>query len=280
MTTFAHISDLHFGRELPPVVDGLLDSLAEARPDLVIISGDLTQRARAGQFRNAKRFLDRLPGPPLIIPGNHDLPLYNLFQRFDRPWGNWARFVSPNLEPVVRGENFIVAGVNTARRWASLFDQTRGRISAGQTVAAITHLQAAPDTHLRLLVAHHPFWLPAAQARRHLIGGRDKALAAFRQAGVDMILSGHVHVAYTQLLKGIIVCHAGTGTSNRYSGQANSFTIIRGDRRRLTIHVRTWNGRAFERCEGRAFVRNGDQWMIDQQSVQERTNEGSNRRGR
>jgi 3',5'-cyclic AMP phosphodiesterase CpdA len=264
MTTLVHISDLHFGREIPFVIEGLLESLADAHPDLVIISGDLTQRARAKQFRNAKRFLDRLPCPFLIVPGNHDLPLYNLFKRFSRPWGNWTRFVSPNLAPVVRGDDFIVAGVNTARRWATLFDQTRGRISASQTVSAITHLQAAPNHHLRILVAHHPFWLPLELAHRHLIGGRDKALITLGQAGVDMILSGHVHVAFSQLVEGIIAVHSGTSTSNRYHGQANSFNLIRGDRRRITIDVRIWSQRTFEPFERRIFVRNGDQWTIDQ----------------
>ena len=268
MTTFAHLSDLHFGREIPQVIEGLLQSLEEARPDLVIISGDLTQRARAKQFRNAKRFLDRLPCPYLIIPGNHDLPLYNLFKRFGRPWGNWTRFVSQNLAPVVRGDHFIIAGINTARRWATLFDQTRGRISTPQTASAINHLMTAPDSHLRILVAHHPFWLPLALARRHLIGGRDKALAALRQGKVDMILSGHVHVAFSQLVDGIIVVHAGTGTSNRYHGQANSFNLIRGDRRRITIDVRVWNESVFEMFEQRAFVRDGDQWAIDRQPVE------------
>jgi 3',5'-cyclic AMP phosphodiesterase CpdA len=267
MPTLAHISDLHFGREIPRVIEGLLASLDEACPDLVIISGDLTQRARAGQFRNAKRFLDRLSCPHLIVPGNHDLPLYNLFKRFSCPWGNWTHFVSQNLEPVVRGDDFIIAGVNTARRWATLFDQTRGRISAGQTASAITHLKTAPDTHLRILVAHHPFWLPAELARRHRVGGRDRALAALREAGVDMILSGHVHVAFSQRVEGIIVAHSGTSTSNRTSGQANSFNIIRGDRRRISIDVRLWNGRIFEPFANRIFVRNADQWMIDPPSV-------------
>jgi len=269
MPTFAHLSDLHFGREVPQVIDGLLESLKEARPDLVIVSGDLTQRARAGQFQKAKQFLDRLPCPTLIVPGNHDLPLYNLFKRFGRPWANWTHFVSRDLEPIIRGDDFVVAGVNTARRWATLFDQTRGRISAGQTISAINHLRAAPDDHLRILVAHHPFWLPVELARRHLVGGRDNALAALRRAGVDMILSGHVHVAFSQLLEGIAVVHAGTGTSNRYHGQANSFNIIRGDRHRITIDVRVWNKSAFETFKRRFFVCAGDQWRIDQSRTEE-----------
>ena len=260
MTTFAHISDLHFGRDVLPVIDGLIERMDNVRPDLVIISGDLTQRARANQFHAADRFLKRLSCPYLIVPGNHDLPLYNLFRRFGRPWKNWHRFVSRNMAPVVEGKGFIVVGVNTARRWAAPLDWTRGRIGAVQTRTIVNHLRTAPETDLRMLVAHHPFWLPANQARRHLIGGRDAALAILRRAGLDMILSGHVHVAYTQLLDGIIVSHAGTGTSNRYSGQANSFNVLRGDRRRLTIDVMLWDGHAFNAAESRTFVRGEDQW--------------------
>ena len=262
MTTFAHISDLHFGREVPAVIDGLIESLEQADPDLIIISGDLTQRARASQFRKGEWFLNRLPCPYLIVPGNHDLPLYNLFKRFHRPWGNWTHFVTNDLAPVVHGDDFIVAGVNTARRWATLFDQTRGRISASQTGSAINHLKAAPDTHLRILVAHHPFWLPEEQMRRHLIGGRDKALATLRQVNVDMILSGHVHVAFSQLVDGIIVVHAGTGISNRYHGQANSFNIIHGDRHRITIDVSVWDGKGFSQAEERTFIRDNNQWVV------------------
>lgn len=260
MTTLIHISDLHFGREVPAVVEGLLESITKAKPDHIIVSGDLTQRARAGQYKKGVQFLKRLPAPYLIIPGNHDLPLFNLVKRFRHPWGNWNAFVSREMAPVIRGDDFVAAGVNTARRWATLLDQTRGRISPAQTDSAVAHLQTAPDSHLRLLVAHHPFWLPENLQHRHLVGGRDRALAAFRKVGVDMILSGHLHVAFRQPFQGILIVHAGTGTSNRYHSQANSFNIIRGNRRRVTVNVKLWNGRIFEDGERNDFVRQDDRW--------------------
>lgn len=260
MTTLVHISDLHFGREVSPVIEGLLESIADADPDHIIISGDLTQRARADQYKKGVHFLNRLPAPYLIIPGNHDLPLFNLIKRFHRPWGNWNAFVTREMAPVLKGDDFIAAGVNTARRWATLLDQTRGRINTAQTNAAITQLQNAPDDHLRILVAHHPFWLPEGQERRHLVGGRDQALASLKQARVDMILGGHLHIAYQKLLNGILVVHAGSGVSSRTSHQANSFNIIRGDRQRVTVDVKMWNGSIFEDAEHHAFVRRNDGW--------------------
>lgn len=262
MTTLAHISDLHFGREVPAVIEGLLESISDATPDHIIISGDLTQRARAGQFKKGMHFLKRLPAPYLIIPGNHDLPLYNLVRRFHRPWENWNHFVSRDMTPVVLGRGFMAAGVNTARRWATLLDQTRGRINASQTTSAITRLQSAPDNHLRILVAHHPFWLPEGQQGRHLVSGRDKALTSLARAGVDLILGGHLHIAYHKLLNGMIVIHAGTGISNRNKHQANSFNIIRGNRRKITVDVKLWNGCAFENGERHAFVRQDSCWVI------------------
>ena len=115
-----------------------------------------------------------------VWPGPAQIHHPNSQQIQHRPWGNWTHFVSTDLAPVVHGDDFIVAGVNTARRWATLFDQNRGRISTSQIGCLINHLKTSPDTHLRILVAHHPFWLPAEQMRRHLIGGRDKALATLR----------------------------------------------------------------------------------------------------
>ncbi len=262
MTLLAHISDLHFGRERPEVLEGLLVSLTEKQPELIIVSGDLTQRARRREYLAAAAFLGRLPRPWLAVPGNHDLAAYNLLERFCFPWQKWRQLIAKELEPWVDGPGYVVAGVNTARTWASPLDWAQGRISPEQTLEVQRRLRNRLENQLRLLIAHHPFWLPESQRHRHLIGGRDAALKRLQAGGVDLILSGHVHLAYTHPLEGIIISHAGTSGSDRLlPGHPNSYNLIRGDRRTLEIDRLEWHGAGFVRQDTATFFRNMSGWV-------------------
>lgn len=261
MTTLAHLSDLHFGRENPRLIDGLMYCLEEIKPQLVIISGDLTQRARKREFLAARTFLENLSWPYLVIAGNHDIPAYDIAERFFRPWKRWHRYLGHTLEPIVRAEDYIAVGINTARRSGSLFDWSRGRVSHEQLDVIAKHFDEGGDEILRILVAHHPFWLPEEYRHRHIIGRRDKALKTMQDAGVDIILSGHVHSAYTHLLGGLIVSHAGTAISNRLTGNdPNSFKIIRGNHLQLTIENWTWNKNKFSTAKCLFFRRIQGEW--------------------
>src|ERR1700722_10258980 len=115
MRTIAHISDLHFGSEDPRLAEGLLADLAEVRPALVAVSGDLTQRARRGQFAAARAVLSRIPFPQLVVPGNHDIPFYDLGRRFLRPLNRFRRYITHDLNPTFADEEMLVVGINTAR---------------------------------------------------------------------------------------------------------------------------------------------------------------------
>ncbi|HEX4124110.1 MAG TPA: metallophosphoesterase, partial [Tepidisphaeraceae bacterium] len=115
MTTIAHISDVHFGRLDAPVAAGLRRELCQRRPSVVVVSGDLTQRARAGQFAEAVEFLRQLPTPQVIVAGNHDVPLYNLFRRFGSPLGRFRKLVEPAAYPEYRDDSVYILGLNTAR---------------------------------------------------------------------------------------------------------------------------------------------------------------------
>ncbi len=261
MTTFVHISDLHFGRIDSPLIAGLHHSLQNIQPNLVVISGDLTQRARTNEFLAARAFLDQLQYPFLVIPGNHDIPAYNLVGRFFKPWRKWHRYLGCPLEPIVDNGDFIALGINTVRRSSSFTDWSRGRINEAQSNIAAAVLEKQPVDKLRVLVIHHPFWLPDKYRRRHVIGNRDQALEVLRKAGVDLILSGHVHLAYTQVLEGLIVSHSGTTLSDRLmTDSQNSFKIVYGNRRGLTIETRQWNTMAFEPAGSRSFIRRQDNW--------------------
>ena len=258
----AHISDIHFGREEPAVIEGLLTSLQRLNPDLVVISGDLTQRATDEEYRKGADFLQRLAWPHIIIPGNHDLSATHLIERFTSPWDKWQQYIQPETEPVLHAKGYSLIGVNTARAAGWYFDWSRGQINQTQVKRVQDTLQVVPAQNLRIVIAHHPFWLPEQAEYRDVVSGRDKAIAGFKQANVDMILSGHIHMAYTHILQGIIVSHAGTTFSNRLlEGHPNSFNVIRGNRKQLTIEFMEWNGQQFQLVEQQTFTKTGVGWQ-------------------
>ena len=263
MPTIAHISDLHFGREVPEVMHGLMNALADIQPELVIISGDLTQRAKVEEFEAAKAFLQQLPYPYFIVPGNHDLSATDITERFFKPWDKWQQFVTPNLEPILQTDYAIVVGVNTARAAGFYFDWSRGQISAAQIEFVATTIKPIGEEKLRLVVAHHPFWLPQQAEYRDVIQNRDQAIEVFQESGVDIILSGHIHMAYTQILKGVIISHAGTTFSNRtLETHPNSFNIIKGNREQLVISFMEWEKDGFQLKENKLFKRINSHWQL------------------
>jgi 3',5'-cyclic AMP phosphodiesterase CpdA len=263
VTCIAHLSDLHFGRELPSIIDGLLKSLDTIQPELIIISGDLTQRATHREFRDARAFLDSLKQPYMIIPGNHDLSAYRLWERFIYPWRKWRNYISDDLQPVVKRKGFTATGVNTARRIGFYLDLSRGRISQHQVKRVCKVFKDTPEDSLNIVVAHHPFWLPESSLSRSLIGNRDHAIKSFSEAGVDLILGGHIHLAYVEPVKGIIVSHAGTSTSHRLiAHQPNSFNVIKGDRKQLVMEQMEWTGHQFECVNPERFKRTPHGWQL------------------
>jgi len=261
MTVIAHISDLHFGRESPDVATGLLTSLAEQNPQVVVISGDLTQRAKTREYVAAANFIRQINTNCLIVPGNHDLTAFNLFERFIRPWNKWKRIIDENLQPTLRTPEALLVGVNTARKWASLFDFSRGRISRQQINRVLQSFEGEAEHKLRILIAHHPFWLPDGQKNRGLIGHREAAVTAFTGGGIDLILSGHVHLPYWQIQQGMIISHAGTSSSDRLlPGCPNSYKLIRGNRSELTISLFVWDGDRFNLNQNVMFKRDSRGW--------------------
>jgi len=118
VTTLAHISDLHFGRIDPAAVEPLIDDLFQLKPDLIVISGDLTQRARQGQYQDARRLLERMPIPQIIVPGNHDVPLFSVLRRSFDPYGRFRQFITGDEYPEFENGDVHIVGINTACRLA------------------------------------------------------------------------------------------------------------------------------------------------------------------
>jgi 3',5'-cyclic AMP phosphodiesterase CpdA len=243
MRTLIHLSDLHFGRIDPAILAPLVKFVCEMKPDVVAVSGDLTQRARTAEFTAAKEFLAAIPFPQIVVPGNHDVPLHNIFARFARPLDSYRRSITSDLQPVFSDSEIVVTGVNTARAltWKD------GRISRGQLEKLRATLQTVPPDRTKIVVTHHPFDLPAGASGR-VVGRSRLAMKTIAECRVDLLLAGHFHIADTsQTAKrykmpgysGIIVS-AGTSTSTRGRGQPNSFNVIQIDRPNLRIERRAW----------------------------------------
>ena len=243
MRTVIHLSDLHFGRIDSAILPPLAKFIGDEKPDLVAISGDLTQRARTVEFVAAKEFLAAIPFPQIVVPGNHDVPLHNLVARFTRKLDRYRRYITSEVQPVFVDDEIVVAGVNTARAltWKD------GRINHRQLDELRATFEAVPADRTRIVVTHHPFDLPAGASGR-VVGRSRLAMKVLAECRVDLLLAGHFHIAdigqtakrYKMPGYSAIIVSSGTSTSARGRGQPNSFNLIRIDRPNLTIERRTW----------------------------------------
>ena len=228
MSVVLHISDTHFGTEQPRVVEALVALAAQQRPDVVVLSGDITQRARPAQFRAAKAFVDRLGAPVVAVPGNHDIALFDLWARFTRPYARYAKAFGAELEPVHAAPDLLVVGVNTTRAWR----HKHGEVSAAQIDRVASLLTAASAQQLRVVVVHQPAAVTRAEDHVNLLRGHQAALRAWSAAGADLVLGGHIHLPYTLAQQGLArrlwVVQAGTAVSSRIRLEApNSVNILR-----------------------------------------------------
>jgi 3',5'-cyclic AMP phosphodiesterase CpdA len=266
MRTVAHLSDLHFGRIDPAILEPLGEFIRGVKPDLVAISGDLTQRARTNEFLAAKEFLEAIPFPQIVVPGNHDVPLYNILSRFTRKLGRYTRYIRSDLQPCYADPEIVVLGVNTARAWT----WKDGRINRSQLEKLRAVLQAAPSRATKIVVTHHPFDLPAGAAGR-VVGRSRLAMKTLAECRVDLLLAGHFHIADTsQTAKrynmpgySAIIVSSGTSTSTRGRGQPNSFNIIRIEEPEIAIERRVWrrDSRAFDVLSVERFLRSESGWI-------------------
>lgn len=228
MSVLLHLSDTHFGTERAQVIEALLALAARERPDLVVLSGDITQRARPAQFRAARAFVERLGAPLLAIPGNHDIALFDLWARTVQPYARYARAFGADLEPVHASRDLLVVGVNTTRAWR----HKHGEVSPLQIDRVTALLRTARPRQLRVVVVHQPAAVCRPEDRRHLLRGHHAALRAWAAAGADLVLGGHIHLPYTLAPPGLArrlwVVQAGTAVSARTRpGFPNSVNIVR-----------------------------------------------------
>jgi len=253
MTLIAHLSDLHFGRNDPRVVGGLLTALERHRPDLVVVSGDLTQRARAAQFAQARDFLARLPAPVLVVPGNHDLhPLYRPLGRLIGPRDKFRRHL-PGHEPlpVWRSPDLVAVGLDSTRplRWKS------GVLTDAHLDQLDRVLAAAPPDAGRMVFLHHP---PASARAGH-------SFDILVERGIDLVLAGHAHRAAIGLIVAqgggsLVLVQASTACSTRLRGESNGFGLIALAPGRMVVDIQGWTGEAFHSVRHQIFRKQGAAW--------------------
>lgn len=245
--TLLQISDLHFG---PPYIEEIGEAVLRIapglNPDAVIISGDLTQRAKRSQFEAAKVFLGRLPSvPQLVIPGNHDVPLYRIYERMVNPHGLYCEIISPDLNPVLKVKSAVIAGVDSTAPHSAI---SNGRIFKSQLDACEQIFRGAPQEQIRIVVAHHHFAPAPDYLRDSNMPKAKRAMERFEDMNVELILGGHLHRAYIgnsldfypgkHRDRGIIIAQCGTTTSRRGRGrevEKNSFNLIEIRNSTITI---------------------------------------------
>lgn len=234
MSTLLQVSDTHFGCERARAVEALVALAAGLRPDLVVLSGDITQRARRRQFDAARRFAGRLGAPLVAIPGNHDIPLFDVLSRALRPYAEYARAFGADLEPVHENADLLAVCVNTTRAYR----HRHGEVCAAQVERVAARLRACPPGKLRIVVTHQPLHVPRARDESNLLRGHADAARAWAAAGADLALAGHIHLPFVRpvrervpdLARSLWAVNAGTAVSHRVrggGGERNSVNVVR-----------------------------------------------------
>jgi len=267
MRTIVHLSDIHFGRVDDRLLAPLRATIEAVQPHVMVISGDLTQRARSAEFKAARAWLDTLPEPQIVVPGNHDIPLYNVAARFLTPLTKYRRYITPDLAPEYVDDEIAVMGLNTARS-LTIKD---GRVNHEQ-VRRLEERMAKVDAKLtRIVVTHHPFDLPEQFDEDDLVDRAPMAMEAFSKCGVDLLLAGHLHASHSgnsarrYKIAGYsaLIVQAGTATSTRGRGEANSFNVLRIDGDEIQVERYSWKDDTtrFEVATIEIFRRDGNTWQ-------------------
>ena len=274
MARIAHLSDIHFGANDPKIVRATEAWLQERQPDLVIISGDFTQRARVQQFKEASAYLNRLRAAGfkvLAVPGNHDVPLYDVVRRFLAPLDRYKRYIDNNLCPWFENDEVAVLGINTARSLTT----KHGRINREQMKMLEERFASVPEQKTRILVTHHPlFALPIGEGGelKEAAGRHEDAVTAMCKAGVHIALAGHFHRTYSEAARRMVenagralVIQAGTATSTRLrNNELQSFNWIHARRNNeIELQVIAWDGTGFRRGNHIRYTHDGDNWSSE-----------------
>jgi 3',5'-cyclic AMP phosphodiesterase CpdA len=229
VTRIAHLSDLHFGAVSQRTLERLAAKVAEISPDIVVVTGDLTQAGRRSEFKAAAEFLHSLSRPLVAIPGNHDVPVYHLPRRFFAPWRLFREHIGRLARTYAECERVAIIGVNSARRAQPRFNWSYGRLRRRDIAAAAQKAKKVSEGRLVFVAVHHPFQPGVGSVGAVTVGRAREAIAAFAEAGVAGVMTGHVHVTSVAPIPpddALLSIQAGTSASTRLRHEAASFLQI------------------------------------------------------
>jgi 3',5'-cyclic AMP phosphodiesterase CpdA len=236
MRTIIHLSDLHFGKVEKKRILPLVELVNSIKPDLVIISGDLTQRATHTEYKEAKNFIKKIKPDKFIVPGNHDIPLINVFARLTRPFKKYTNYITKDLSPRYEDKELSIVGLNSVRPYTI----SSGRLSKTQVKNTLEVFNDPESKKIKIVVCHHPFDLPHKKKGHHkhthkVIGSSVPTMTRLASKKVDLFLSGHLHVTHIgdtthrYNIKGYsgLIVQAGTALSKRIRGELVSFNVLK-----------------------------------------------------
>jgi DNA repair exonuclease SbcCD nuclease subunit len=274
MLTILHGSDLHFGKRFKAeAAEAFLEAIRDSHPDLLVLSGDFTQRAKIREYEQARAYLHSLPDLPVVLtPGNHDVPLYRVWERLLTPLKNYREFISPELDSVTVLPGATVVSLNST---APLRAIVNGRLRDSQLLFAAEAFEGANQGDLKVVVLHHHLAPAPDYESDQVLQGYQRCLAAFSKMGVELILGGHLHRSYVANSldayphgaiapgnRGMIIAHSGTTTSHRGRARErnkNSFNLIgiTGDHISVTHYLLEGRGEGFVPIVSHTFPRTG-----------------------
>ncbi len=259
----AFVTDIHFGRQNDGAATALLHDLNTHRPDLILIGGDLTQRAYAAQYQAARDFIKQLPSAWLCVPGNHDVPAWNLWARFTAPFGLYQKYISHDVNPGFVNDQVAILGLNSARRWMRQWAWEQGGIANRQLKFTRDFFKNVPDSKLKILMVHHPVSHPVDHDTRMLVDNHAAAVKTFIDCGVDIILTGHLHRAnirdarsiMPQLKKPLLFIQGSTTLSDRTRGEDNNYWLLNITDDAITCRLQTLRNDVFTQTDVLTYAR-------------------------
>lgn len=243
----AHLSDIHFGGEIAEAAEAAIEAVEAFQPTLTVVSGDLTLNGLPREFRAARAWLARLPADRLVTPGNHDTPYWNLVLRALVPFDRYRRYIGAAQAARFDAPGLSARCLNSARGAQPRLNWSQGAIS----VLDLARIDwgAQPEPALRLFACHHPLIdIEGAPVTGGVHRG-PQAAAMLMAAGVELVLTGHVHNPFVLPLgRGARACYAiGAGTlSQRTRGTPASYSTLVVDAARIEVTAIGWVGGRFE----------------------------------
>lgn len=267
MRKLIHVSDLHFGKSEAVLVDKLIASIKTLAPHLVVISGDLTQRARKLEFESAVSYIEVLRSlslPVVVIPGNHDItPLYSPVERIFNTYNNYRKYISEQTAAQYSDRELAITSINSV----SPVRPSGGHFRVREVERAGAWLSQFPDSIMKIVVTHHPIHTTTERPMKRALGG-NKALKALQGSKIDLFLAGHYHKSMIQPLTARQAAHGGlavqAGTvSRRLRGEPASFNVLTLDKPHLTFESHQWDAPVarFAPTKRKEFSLQGTQWM-------------------